>query len=92
MLVLILIAMVVSVGVILLRSLRLQATLRENEQQIEELQEQIEAEKQRAEEIEEYGKYTQTNEYKEEVAKDKLGMVNDNEIIFRIENSGGGSQ
>ncbi len=65
MLVLILIAMVVSVGVILLRSLRLQATLRENEQQIEELQEQIEAEKQRAEEIEEYGKYTQTNEYKE---------------------------
>ena len=85
MIVLILIAMVVSVGVILLRSLRLQATLRENEKQIE-------AEKQRAEEIEEYGKYTQTNEYKEEVAKDKLGMVNDNEIIFRIENNGGGSQ
>ena len=38
------------------------------------LQEQIDAEKARTEEIEEYRKYTQTKKYVEEVAKDKLGL------------------
>lgn len=52
----------------------------------EHLQEQIEAEEQRAEEIEEYRKYTQTQKYVEEVAKEKLGLVNENEIIFKSEN------
>lgn len=51
----------------------------------EQLQEQIEAEEQRAEEIEEYRKYTQTQKYVEEVAKEKLGLVNENEIIFKSE-------
>ena len=41
------------------------------------LQEQIDAEKARTEEIEEYRKYTQTKKYVEEVAKDKLGLVNE---------------
>ena len=45
------------------------------------LQEQIDAEKARTEEIEEYRKYTQTKKYVEEVAKDKLGLVNEGEII-----------
>lgn len=49
------------------------------------LQEQIEAETQRAVEIEEYRKYTQTKKYVEEVAKDKLGLVNEGEIIFKPE-------
>lgn len=47
------------------------------------LMEQIEAEKDRAEEIEEFGKYTQTKKYAEEVAKDKLGLVYEGEIIFK---------
>lgn len=46
------------------------------------LQEQIDAEKARTEEIEEYRKYTQTKKYVEEVAKDKLGLVNEGEIII----------
>ncbi|MDE7016427.1 MAG: septum formation initiator family protein [Lachnospiraceae bacterium] len=50
-----------------------------------ELQEEIAAEKVRTEEIEEYGKYTQTKKYVEELAKDKLGLVYEGEIIFKDE-------
>ena len=46
---------------------------------------EIEAEKLRTEEIAEYGKYTQTKKYVEELAKDKLGLVYDGEIIFKDE-------
>ena len=49
------------------------------------LQEQIDAEKARTEEIEEYRKYTQTKKYVEEVAKEKLGLVNEGEIIYKPE-------
>lgn len=49
------------------------------------LQEEIDAEKLRTEEIAEYGKYTQTKKYVEELAKDKLGLVYDGEIIFKDE-------
>ena len=41
------------------------------------LQEQIDAEKARTEEIEEYRKYTQTKKDVEEVGKYKLGRVNE---------------
>lgn len=50
------------------------------------LKEQIEAEEKRAEEIEEYEKYTQTKKYIEDVAKEKLGLVYEGEIIFKDEN------
>lgn len=49
------------------------------------LQEQIDAENERAEQIEEYRKYTQTKKYVEEVAKEKLGLVNEGEIIYKPE-------
>lgn len=49
------------------------------------LQEEIAAEEARTEEIEEYGKYTQTKKYVEEIAKDKLGLVYEGEIIFKDE-------
>lgn len=49
------------------------------------LKEAIAAEEARTEEIEEYGKYTQTKKYVEEVAKDKLGLVYEGEIIFKDE-------
>ncbi len=50
-----------------------------------ELLVQKEAELARTEEIEEYGKYTQTKRYVEEVAKDKLGLVYEGEILFKEE-------
>jgi len=49
------------------------------------LQEQIAAEEERAQDLVEYEKYTKTAKYVEEVAKDKLGLVYDDEIIFESE-------
>jgi len=46
---------------------------------------EIEAEEARSAEIEEYGKYTQTKKFVEEVAKEKLGLVYEGEIIFKDE-------
>ena len=51
----------------------------------EALLQEIEAEQARTEEIEEYGKYTQTKKFVEEVAKEKLGQVYEGEIIFKDE-------
>lgn len=55
-------------------------------QREQQLREQIEAEEKRAEEIAEYEKYTQTKKYIEDVAKDKLGLVYEGEIVFKDEN------
>lgn len=47
------------------------------------LKEKIEKEAIRAKEIEELSKYIQTKKYAEEVAKEQLGMVYPDEIIFK---------
>lgn len=47
-----------------------------------ELEAQLEAEKARAEEIQELEEYVGTDEYVEDVAKEKLGLVYPNEILF----------
>lgn len=49
------------------------------------LQQQIDAETQRTEELKEYEKYTKTAAYVEEVAKDKLGLVYEDEVVFQAE-------
>ena len=59
------------------------AEYREREAQIEE---EIAYEQNRAEEIAEYEKYTQTKAYVEEVARDRLGLVYEGEILFKDEN------
>ena len=51
----------------------------------EELQRKIEDEEARAEEIEEYEKHTQTQKYIEDMAKEKLGLVYEDEIVFKTE-------
>ena len=51
----------------------------------ESLEQQIEAENRRSEELVEYEKYTKTAAYVEEVAKDKLGLVYEDEIVFQAE-------
>ena len=47
------------------------------------LQEQIDAESRRADELQEYKVYVKTKEYAEEVAKEKLGLVNPDEILLK---------
>lgn len=56
------------------------------QQKEESLEKQIAAEKERAQEIDEYETYTQTKKYIEDVAKEKLGLIYDGEIVFKDEN------
>ena len=51
-----------------------------------QLTEQIEKEQERAQEIAEYETYTHTKAYFEDIARDKLGLVYEGEIIFKDEN------
>ena len=51
----------------------------------QQLNEQYEAEQKRTESIEEFRTYTQTKRYAEEVAKDKLGLVYEGEVLFKEE-------
>ena len=72
--------------VVAVRSVELQRKIAGYDTQIASLSAQIDAETARAEEIEEYRKYTQTKAYVEEVAKDKLGLVYEGEILFKEDN------
>lgn len=51
----------------------------------EELRLQIEAEQERSEEIDELKEYVETDEYIEMVAKEKLGLAYENEILFEAQ-------
>ena len=51
----------------------------------QQLMEEIAEEEARSDRIAEYEKYTQTKKYVEEIAKDKLGLVYEGEIIFKDE-------
>lgn len=72
--------------VVAVRSVELHRQLDERAEQIATLDAQIAAEEDRAAEIEEYEKYTQTKKYVEEVAKDKLGLIYEGEILFKEDN------
>lgn len=71
--------------VVAVKSIELRQKLALYQEKEQVLLEQIEEEELRSEEIAEYEKYTQTKKYIEEVAKDKLGLVNEGEIIFKNE-------
>lgn len=51
--------------------------------QAKELKQQIQSEEARTKEIEAMEKYKDTKEYVEEIAKDKLGLVYEDEILFK---------
>ncbi|MBR4530047.1 MAG: septum formation initiator family protein [Lachnospiraceae bacterium] len=76
---------VLLIAVVCVRSYGFARQLAEKEAYIEQLETQLDAEHARTEEIEEYKKYTQTRGYIERVAKEKLGLVYEGEIVFRHE-------
>ena len=78
--VVVMIIVVVSIG-----SVQLKQKKAAQQQVIEDLNEQIANEEKRTEEIDEDRKYTQTKQYVEETAKEKLGLVYEGEIIFKEE-------
>ena len=67
------------------RSMELQEKLDTYTAKENQLSEQIAAEEERSSEIEEYRKYTQTKKFAEEYAKEKLGLVYKDEILFKQE-------
>lgn len=68
------------------KSVELKAKQSIYQEKMQVLQEQIALEQARSEEIVEFEKYTKTKKYIEQVAKDKLGLVRDGEIIFKSVN------
>ena len=69
--------------ILLVQGQRLNAQASANEQRMAELEQQIEDENQRTQEIGNLEEYMQSDEYLEKVAKDKLGLIRDGEIIFK---------
>ena len=57
--------------------------LRENHRRAIQLNEEIKTEKQRSADIEEYRRYTSTDAYIEEVAREKLGLIYEGETVFK---------
>lgn len=53
-----------------------------NQKRVEALEKLLQEEELTAEQIEELEEYMQSDEYLEQIAKEKLGMVKDGEIIF----------
>lgn len=69
--------------VLTVNALTLHARSKDYKQQEAELKAQINEQKDRTKEIKEYEEYVKTDEYVKEVAEEKLGLVDPNEIIFK---------
>ncbi|MBQ8040163.1 MAG: septum formation initiator family protein [Lachnospiraceae bacterium] len=55
---------------------------KENQDIIDSLNEQIAEEEKRKEEIEAYKEYVETDEFVEDTAREKLGLVYEDEVVF----------
>lgn len=71
--------------VVSMSSISLRTKEAEYQAQEEELKQQLKEEEARTEEIKELGEYVGTDEYVEDVAKEKLGLIHENEIILKAE-------
>lgn len=80
---LILLVLVVVATVVGIRSYHLVQSREVLQQELQEVLAQQEAERVKAEEIEEYEKYTKTQKFAEEKAKEDLGLVHEDEIILK---------
>ena len=79
--------MVLSLAVVVqIKGSSLKSIDREYEIRLENLTAQKEEEEQRALDLEEERKYAQTKEYIKEVAKEKLGLVDPDEILLKPAN------
>lgn len=72
-------------AVLAVNSVNLYARNQVYKQQEAELEAQIEEQKIRSDKVEEYKAYIQTDDYIKDVAEEKLGLVDPNEILFRPE-------
>lgn len=70
------------------KSIALQHQLSSYDSQIKDLDRQIEEEEGRTTEIDDLKEYMKTDEYVEETAREKLGLVKENEIVFKEGDTG----
>lgn len=66
-------------------SLNLQQQISDCKTEMKEVQSQIDEENERTKKIDETKERMDTDEYVAEVAREKLGLVKDNEIVFKEE-------
>lgn len=71
--------------VVAVRSVELQKKIDAKVQEEVQLDTKIAAEEERAEQIEEFGKEVQTKGYIEKMAREKLGLVYEGEVMFKEE-------
>ncbi len=76
---------VIFLGILLYEGQNLRSQLDFYQEKEEKLNQQIEAEQERTDEIDKTKEYMQTDEYAEDVARNKLGLVKDNEVVFEEE-------
>jgi len=81
--VLVIVVLLVLGAVLWGNSTTLRARYQAYRQQATELQAQIELQERRAKEIEDYAEFIQSDEFIRQIAEEKLGLVDPNEIIFR---------
>lgn len=64
-------------------AMSLNKRLGENRKRTVQLKKEIQTEEQRAADIEEYRRYTSTDAYIEEIAREKLGLIYEGETVFK---------
>ena len=79
------ISLIVLILTLMAQSRDLKESLAGYETRAEALSQQIEEEQARTQEIEDLKQYMLTDEYAEQAAREKLGLVKENEIIFQEE-------
>lgn len=77
---LVVVMIMISVAV---KSVELRQKVDAKSAEVEQLEAQIEAEKERQEEIIRFGKEVQTKGYIENTAREKLGLIYEGEILFK---------
>lgn len=69
--------------VLLVQGVNLRRKITDNDNKQQTLAQQIEDEGERTRDIEQLQEYMQSDEYIEKAAKEKIGLVKDNEIVFK---------
>lgn len=83
--ILIILIVLMLVVVVCINSVKLKKKNESYQMRIEQLEEDIQKEEQRKQDLEEQGKYMKTKKYVEETAREKFGLIYKNEILIQEE-------
>lgn len=72
-------------SIVSINRLNLNSEAKECEKKLNEVKKEYASEQDRTDEIKDYGAYVKTKKYVEEVAREKLGLVYKDEILFKAE-------